>query len=191
MPLDSPCENKIFSLGFSPLVISGSAHIQGNTMHTVQDMFGDVPTVHLCDLHIAPFSYTSRHEKDDFLPLVHRMLDHNPLIFATPVYWYTMSGRMKTLWDRMTDLLYHHRELVESLREKTCMIIASSAHGKPEGFEMPMEKTFAYLNMKYGGCWEYIFPLEDHGDYNAQQREKACLALKKLQESPSLARKTP
>jgi multimeric flavodoxin WrbA len=143
---------------FSPLVLCGSAHKEGNTKHTVQDLLGDVPIVHLCEQNIVPYHDTSAHEDDDFLPLVRLLINHNPLVFATPVYWYTMSGRMKTFWDRITDLLYHHTALSNQLQGKTAAVVVSSSSGKPDGFEMPFEKTFAYLKMNYAGCWDYIFP---------------------------------
>jgi multimeric flavodoxin WrbA len=112
-------------------------------------------------------------------------MNHNPLIFATPVYWYSMSGRMKTFWDRVTDLFYHHKELSQGLRGKTAMVIASSSGGKPDGFEMPLEKTFAYLKMDYMGCWDYIFPLDAHTEHNQKQKALAGaqweILVKKLQ----------
>ena len=156
--------------GFSPLVLCGSAHKEGNTTYTAQDILGDVPVIHLCALNIGPYHYNSSEEGDDFLPLIHRLVQHNPLIFATPVYWYCMSGRMKTFWDRVTDLYAHHKDLLKQLEGKTAMVLVSSSGGKPEGFEMPLEKTFGYLKMHYGGCWDYIFPIEKHSDYNAQQK---------------------
>ncbi len=159
--------------GFYPLVICGSAHKEGNTMHTVQDILGNVPMVHLCEQNIGPYHYESAHEEDDFLPLIRLLINHNPLVFATPVYWYCMSGRMKTFWDRITDLLYHHKELSAQLRGKTAAVMVSSSGGKPDGFEMPFEKTFAYLKMNYAGCWDYVFPMEKHRDHNEWQKSLA------------------
>jgi len=175
--------------GFSPLVISGSAHTEGNTTQTFVDIWGNIPTVHLCQINIVPFSYDSQNEQDDFLPLIHRLLAHNPIIFATPVYWYSMSGRMKNFWDRITDLMYHHKELGYKLRGKTALIAVSSSGGKPDGFEMPLDKTFAYLKMHYAGCWDYIFPLEKHAAHNAHQKTLALdqwhQLQKKLNHTPS------
>jgi multimeric flavodoxin WrbA len=170
--------------GFSPLVICGSAHKEGNTMHTIQDILGDVPMVHLCELNIGPYHYESAHEEDDFLPLIRLLVNHNPLVFATPVYWYSMSGRMKTFWDRITDLLYHHKELSNQLQGKTAAVVVSSSGGKPDGFEMPLEKTFAYLKMNYAGCWDYIFPMEKHRAHNEWQKSLALAQWESLKQQP-------
>ena len=168
--------------GFSPLVVCGSAHKEGNTTHTVQDIFGDVTMVHLCEMNIGPYHYESAHEEDDFLPLIRRLINHNPVVFATPVYWYCMSGRMKTFWDRVTDLLYHHKDLSQQLQGKTAAVIASSSGGKPAGFEMPLEKTFDYLNMDYAGCWDYIFPVDKNRDHNQHQKSLALAEWDRLKQ---------
>jgi NAD(P)H-dependent FMN reductase len=173
---------------FNPLVISGSAHVQGNTKQAVELLCSDLPTLFLCEQKIAHYSYTSSHEGDDFLPTMRRILAHDPLIFATPVYWYSMSGHMKVFWDRVTDLYVHHKDLGQQLKGKTAMIIVSSSSPMPQGFAMPLEKTFAYLKMGYVGCWDQIFPLEAHADHNQEQRllaQTAWAQLHKDFENPS------
>lgn len=169
-------------LGFNPFIISGSAHREGNTTTATQAMLGDVPTAFLCELNIAQYRYGKANGSDDFLPLIHRLVKCDPLVFATPVYWYAMSGYMKVFWDRITDLFYHHKDLFKQFQGKTAMIIVSSANGKPEGFEMPLEKTFAYLKMPYAGCWDHIFPLDKHAEHNDQQKSLAMARWKKLEQ---------
>ena len=44
-------------------------------------------------------------ESDQFLEIVDVMLQHDKIIFATPVYWYAMSSLMKTFFDRWSDLV--------------------------------------------------------------------------------------
>lgn len=41
---------------------------------------------------------------DDFKLVMEKMLDSDIIVFLTPVYWYSMSGRMKNLIDRLTSL---------------------------------------------------------------------------------------
>ena len=45
-----------------------------------------------------------RGEFDDWGKLSQRMLEADALVFATPVYWFAPSARMKTLIERMTSL---------------------------------------------------------------------------------------
>ena len=40
---------------------------------------------------------------DDFLGVAEAMVDAEAILFATPVYWYSMSGRLKRFFDRLTD----------------------------------------------------------------------------------------
>jgi multimeric flavodoxin WrbA len=166
---------------FHPLVISGSAHVQGNTKKAVELLLADLPTLFLCEQKIAHYSYTSSHEEDDFLPTIRHILDHDPLIFATPVYWYAMGGHMKVFWDRVTDLYAHHKDLLQKLKGKTAMIVVSSGGHKPQGFEMPLEKTFAYLHMNYAGCWDQVFPLEANTAHNQEQKILAMAGWAKVQ----------
>ena len=42
--------------------------------------------------------------KDDMAPIVEKMLEADVLVFATPIYYYEMSGQMKTLLDRLNPL---------------------------------------------------------------------------------------
>ena len=52
--------------------------------------------------------------KDDMAPIVEKMLEADVLVFATPIYYYEMSGQMKTLLDRANPLFpldYNFREV--------------------------------------------------------------------------------
>ena len=42
--------------------------------------------------------------KDDMIPIIQQMHDADIIAFATPIYYYEMSGQMKTLIDRMNAL---------------------------------------------------------------------------------------
>ena len=43
-------------------------------------------------------------QKDDALWIADKMKDADTLVFSTPIYYYEMSGQMKTLLDRMNPL---------------------------------------------------------------------------------------
>jgi len=156
-----------------PLVISGSSRTDGNTKCTIESFFGnDVPVVDLCTLNLSPYDYAYRNRHDDFLPLIYQTLSHDPLVFATPVYWYTMSAWMKIFFDRTTDLIYHHNALARHLKGKTALLLVASAGGKPTEFETPLVQTFNYLGMKYKGCWDHVYPLDKHSVHNEKEKER-------------------
>ena len=51
---------------------------------------------------------------DDADPIVQKMLHADVLVFATPIYYYEMSGQMKTMLDRSNPLFpsdYHFRDV--------------------------------------------------------------------------------
>ncbi|PKP17780.1 MAG: FMN reductase [Bacteroidetes bacterium HGW-Bacteroidetes-23] len=78
--------------------------------------------------------------------------DYEILIFATPVYWYSMSGIMKVFFDRFTDLLDNHQELGRKLRTKKMAILSSSiGNNLGETFWIPFIETANYLGMNYIG----------------------------------------
>lgn len=56
------------------------------------------------------------------------------IVFATPVYWYAMSGRMKIFFDRFTDLLYTHKSIGKNLKGKKLFICK------------PFKETFFEIN---------------------------------------------
>ena len=52
--------------------------------------------------------------KDDMIPIIQQMHDADVIAFATPIYYYEMSGQMKTLIDRANALYgsdYHFRDI--------------------------------------------------------------------------------
>ena len=79
-------------------------------------------------------------------------MDHDLIVLATPVYWYTMSATMKIFLDRLTDLLEIRRDLGRKLRGKKLFIISSiGSTSLPQGFEDAFWQTAKYLKMEYEG----------------------------------------
>ena len=90
------------------VIILGSARNDGNTRRVVDYALhtGKYELIDLMDYKIGYFDYDNNHRDDDFIPLVKRVVsDYQSIIFATPVYWYSMSAVMKTFFDRISDLL--------------------------------------------------------------------------------------
>lgn len=91
------------------MIIAGSARSDGNTAliaRQLKNLLGDrAALVDLNGRRIEPFRYGASLERDDFAAIARAMATARETIFVTPVYWYAMSGVMKTFFDRFTDLL--------------------------------------------------------------------------------------
>ncbi|WKE65756.1 NAD(P)H-dependent oxidoreductase [Gallaecimonas kandeliae] len=132
------------------ITLLGSARGNGYTA-TLAEALG-FKTLNLNDFNIRPYDYRSDGRGDDFLPLVEQLLGYDRILFASPLYWYSMSGQMKLFLDRITDLLDHHKELGRRLRGKQAGVVATGgARVPPPCFEEPFRLTFGYLGMDYQG----------------------------------------
>jgi NAD(P)H-dependent FMN reductase len=117
-------------------------------------ILGSSRNYELIDLHQKHIEYYSydRHLKneDDFLPIAQAMLNHDVIVFATPVYWYTMSGQMKVFLDRLTELTDIHKPIGKALKgKKTYLIACGGSPSLPEGFELPFKGTSEYFDMEF------------------------------------------
>jgi multimeric flavodoxin WrbA len=141
------------------LVILGSNRKKSITEQLVHKTLSDTPydSIDLLDYKIAHYNYDAIYPADDeFEKIIAKIIPYNNLIFATPVYWYSMSGRMKIFFDRLTDLITIKKEIGYQLRGKSITIIAVGADQTvPEGFEIPFKHTAAYLGINYKGCAYY------------------------------------
>lgn len=138
-----------------PLVILASARYPSDTRRGVESLLKDTnhQVIDLLHLPIIPYNYNGDYpESDCFQDVVEAMLRHDQLIFATPVYWYAMSGLMKTLFDRFTDLVTIQKSAGRHLKGKKVFLLAVGADDElPEGFEVPFYKSADYLDMEYKG----------------------------------------
>jgi len=139
----------------SVLGVIGSARGDGNTHRLARAVFDRIENAHLADLggfRIAPYRYDETYENDDFLTLAEAMTKARAIVFASPVYWYSMSAPMKVFFDRLTDLTGSQKRLGKSLAGKTMFLIASGGSAAPNAaFEPPFSETAGYFDMKYGG----------------------------------------
>lgn len=137
------------------LVILGSSRSTGNTNEIVKLLNKEIE-YDLLDLNsknIAPFDYDFRNQDDDFLPIIKDIADnYDLLVFATPVYWYSMSGTMKIFFDRISDCLKIEKDTGRKLRgKKMAMISCGSGEEEVPGFEIPFKLSAEYLGMEYLG----------------------------------------
>lgn len=141
-----------------PLVLLASARPDGNTGRAADRLanaLADVGTVviDIAALDIRPFDYC-RNRDAAFDALIARIGEHPTLVFATPVYWYAMSGALKTVFDRLSDLLVDRtrRPQARALAGKSSWLLATGTDPElPVGFEVPFARTSAYLGWRWMG----------------------------------------
>lgn len=135
------------------LIILASSRKDSNTRILVEQLFVnlDYELIDLLDYMVYPYDYSANYPTDDdFLILIDQLLRNDTLIFATPVYWYSMSGPMKTFFDRFSDLVTIRKELGRQLKGKRTFLVATGEDDKlPEGFETPFRLTSEYLDMDF------------------------------------------
>ena len=135
------------------VIILGSSRNNGDTKKIVSELLSrsDCDVIDLTEYNISYFDYNHANQNDDFINLIKLITDkYDVLIFATPVYWYSMSGTMKVFFDRFTDLLHLEKGIGRKLRHKS-MAVISSSNGDNLGtdFWLPFKKSAEYLGMNY------------------------------------------
>jgi len=135
-------------------IIVGSARNKGNTEQLSLAVACKIPATifNLNDYNINPFDYKFKHSNDDFLMLMKNILGFDRIILASPVYWYSASGIMKTFLDRFSDLLKINKDLGRQLRGKPAALLATGCDQVPAScFEEAFKLSYAYLGMTYQG----------------------------------------
>ena len=157
----------------NPMIIFGSSRSDGDTLQAIKAVIKDqsIPIVDLRNLTISYYDYNNENIKDDFIPLAEKMVGHNPIILATPTYWYTMSAIMKTFIDRWSDLLNIRKDIGRRMTNKELYVVTSYGTEMPRGFEDPFSQTCDYLDMQYKGCFYFY-----SGDNPERSKENDFLA---------------
>lgn len=135
------------------VIILGSARKNGNTSQIVSELIkmANYHVIDLNDYNFSYFDYEHNNKFDDFIPLMKKIIEnYDVFVFATPVYWYAMSGIMKVFFDRITDLLTINKTLGRKLRGKHMAVISSSnGNNLGESFWLPFKEIAQYLNINY------------------------------------------
>lgn len=142
------------------IIILGSSNSDGDTKKLVSFVADktNYPIIDLKTKKISEFDYEFKNRNDDFHPLIKEIVDNYKLIiFATPVYWYSMSGTMKIFFDRISDCLKIQKETGRKLRGLEMAVISCGSDRElMNGFHMPFIETAKYLGMNYTSdvhCW--------------------------------------
>ena len=137
------------------VILQASSNHFGNTHEVVSylNRNNDFDVIDLKTKNIGTFEYDFSNADDDFLPLMENIIKkYDIIVFATPVYWYSMSATLKLFFDRLSDLLHYKKALGRKLRgKKMAMISNSGSNDRKDGFEMPFIESANYLGMHYLG----------------------------------------
>lgn len=135
------------------IIILGSSRSNGDTSKMTQYV-SDKTGFQVIDLKkkkIAEFDYHNEYdEDDDFMPTIRNIANqYDIIIFASPVYWYTMSGIMKTFFDRLSDIIRYEKDTGRKFRGKSMSVISCSGPDIVDGFYMPYQESAKYLGINY------------------------------------------
>lgn len=137
------------------VIILGSSRNDGDTKYLTNELViqSNWDLINLNDYNFSYFDYEHQNKDDDYLNLMRKIIDkYDTLVFATPIYWYSMSGIMKVFFDRITDLLTIEKELGRKLRGmKMGVVSCSVGENLGEYFWLPFTETAKYLGMDYLG----------------------------------------
>jgi multimeric flavodoxin WrbA len=137
------------------VIIVGSSRNNGNTTKIVETIASQfqIDVINLSDYQFSYYDYESKNRDDDFLHLIKLIIKkYDTLIFATPIYWYSMSGIMKVFFDRFSDLIRIEKETGRKLRGKKFAVISNSHDDTVDfDFYIPFKKSAEYLGMEYLG----------------------------------------
>jgi multimeric flavodoxin WrbA len=109
-------------------------------------------------MHKAPFDYDFNNTNDDFLPAIRHIGDHyDLLLFATPVYWYSMSGIMKNFFDRISDCLKIEKGTGRKLKgKKMAMVSIGSDDKEIPGYYIPFPRKCEISGNAISGASSYL-----------------------------------
>ena len=137
------------------VIIVGSSRNIGNTSkitEAISNQF-NIDVINLNNYQFSYYDYESKNREDDFLLLMRTIIsNYDTLIFATPIYWYSMSWIMKVFFDRFSDLIRIEKSTGRQLRGKEFAVISNSHDDEIDyDFYLPFRKSAEYLGMKYIG----------------------------------------
>lgn len=137
------------------IILLGSSASKGKTYQMCAFLHEKTgfPIIDLKTKNIGEFDYEFKNADDDFIPLIKDIVEkYDTIVFATPVYWYSMSGILKTFFDRISDCLKTEKDTGRKLRGKNMAVLSSASEDElKDGFLMPFKESANYLGMNYLG----------------------------------------
>ncbi|RUT31697.1 flavodoxin family protein [Paenibacillus zeisoli] len=93
--------------------------------------------------------------QDEYDELIQRVLEHDILIFATPVYWYGVSSPLKTFIDRWSQSLrstdYNFKELISQKKAYIVAVGGDDPHIKALPLIQQLKLTFDFVGLPLEG----------------------------------------
>ena len=144
-------------------VIYGGTRSNGNTEILAQRVVAglEVEWIYLNDFTIHPIE-DKRHDEegfqrveDDYEAVLGRMMNHEILLFATPIYWYSMSGQMKNFIDRWSQTMKtpEYADFKEQMGTKQAYLVAVGGDS-PSIKGLPLVQQFTYIFGFFGLSFE-------------------------------------
>ncbi|MDO6426026.1 flavodoxin family protein [Thalassotalea sp. 1_MG-2023] len=167
------------------VIIVATSRKNGNTTKSA-DALASVLSADIIDLthyQLSYYDYQHQNQDDDFLTLVEQVLQYDLIVYASPVYWYAMSGQMKVFFDRLTDLLTVKKLMGRALKNKYNAVISTGAEATaPDCFVKPFALTAGYFDMIFLG--NFYFPVfEQEVAINAAFEQYIATTAKSLMQS--------
>ncbi|RWZ54941.1 flavodoxin family protein [Halobacillus fulvus] len=135
------------------LTISGSSRENGNTDILLSKVTDKVDNTHirLSDYKVNPI-VDQRHTgegftrvEDDYEKLLQQFLEHDCIVFVTPIYWFGMSGHMKLFFDRWSQYMRDDRfSFKEKVKEKQAYVIITGG-SNPKITGLPLIQQFGHI----------------------------------------------
>lgn len=90
------------------LFINGSPNKNGNTVKLAKELLAETKYTQLDLADYKLYSLGQKYDDDQFNEIYQAMKQADTIVMGTPVYWYTMTGSLKILFDRLYDYLYNN-----------------------------------------------------------------------------------
>jgi multimeric flavodoxin WrbA len=172
-------------------VIYGGSRRKGNTeILTELAIQGlEVERIYLRDHFIQPIEDLRHipdgfHEiNDDYNSVIDRMLQHDILIFSTPIYWFGMSGYMKNFIDRWSQTMRDSKypDFKDRMIAKKAYVIAVGGDS-PKLKALPLIQQFQYIFSFIGAQFEGYILGKGNKPGDILQDKEALFAADQMQE---------
>lgn len=170
-------------------VLYGGSRPNGNTETLTKKVIQGltVEEIYLKDYLIEPI-VDKRHAmegfpevNDDYNSIIDRILQHDILIFSTPIYWYSMTGTMKNFVDRWSQTLKDSKypDFKKQMSQKRAYVIAVGGDN-PYMKGLPMIQQFQHIFDFIGTSFDGYIIGEGNSPDEVVQDKEALFAAEQL-----------
>jgi len=144
-------------------VIYGSSRENGNSEQLTEVVLKNLTATrfYLRNHHIEPI-IDKRHTAEGFSPvdddyheIITQVMEHDILLFVTPLYWYGMSGHMKNFVDRwshsLRDQRYDFKGAMKGKKAFAIIVGGDSARVKGLPLVQQFQYIFDFMSMEFCG----------------------------------------